>query len=35
VGTLTASIGNERVVVPLHVADNLLGPTVRWRLARS
>jgi serine-type D-Ala-D-Ala carboxypeptidase (penicillin-binding protein 5/6) len=35
VGTLTASIGNERVTVPLHLADNLLGPTVDWRLTRS
>jgi D-alanyl-D-alanine carboxypeptidase (penicillin-binding protein 5/6) len=35
VGTLSASIGSERVVVPVHVADDLLGPTVRWRLGRS
>jgi hypothetical protein len=32
---MTAAIGNERVVVGLHVVDPVLGPTVRWRLARS
>ncbi len=35
VGTLTASIGRERVVVPVHVAGTLLGPSMSWRLKRS
>ncbi|HLM95048.1 MAG TPA: hypothetical protein VK283_01965 [Acidimicrobiales bacterium] len=35
VGTLSVSVGHERVVVPVQVADNLRGPSVRWRLARS
>jgi D-alanyl-D-alanine carboxypeptidase (penicillin-binding protein 5/6) len=34
VGTLSASIGRERVVVPVHVADTLLGPSMSWRLER-
>ncbi len=35
VGTLSVSVGHERVVVPVRVADSLRGPSVRWRLARS
>jgi hypothetical protein len=35
VGTLSASIGHERVVVPVHVAGTLLGPSMSWRLKRS
>jgi D-alanyl-D-alanine carboxypeptidase (penicillin-binding protein 5/6) len=34
VGTLSASIGRERVVVPVHVAGTLLGPSMSWRLER-
>jgi D-alanyl-D-alanine carboxypeptidase (penicillin-binding protein 5/6) len=35
VGSLAASIGDERVVVPVRVADSLVGPSVTWRLERS
>lgn len=35
VGSLAASIGDERVVVPVRVADSLRGPSVSWRLKRS
>ncbi len=35
VGSLAASIGDERVVVPVRVADSLMGPSVSWRLKRS
>jgi len=35
VGTLGASIGRERVVVPVHVVDSLGGPSLSWRLKRS
>jgi D-alanyl-D-alanine carboxypeptidase (penicillin-binding protein 5/6) len=35
VGTLSASIGRERILVPVHVADGLGGPSLSWRLKRS
>jgi len=35
VGTLGASIGRERVVVPVHVVDTLGSPSLSWRLKRS
>ena len=35
VGTLSASISHERVVVPVRVAGSLVGPSVSWRLKRS
>lgn len=35
VGTLSVSIGHERVVVPVRVAGSLAGPSVGWRLARG
>ncbi len=35
VGTLAASIGQERVGVPVHVVDRLSGPSLSWRLKRS
>ena len=35
VGTLSASIGHERVVVPVRVAGTLVGPSMSWRLERS
>jgi D-alanyl-D-alanine carboxypeptidase (penicillin-binding protein 5/6) len=34
VGTLSASIGRERIVVPVHVVDSLGGPSLNWRLKR-
>jgi D-alanyl-D-alanine carboxypeptidase (penicillin-binding protein 5/6) len=34
-GTLSASIGAERLTVPVQVADSLVGPTLSWRLQRS
>ena len=34
VGALSASIGQERVTVPVRVADTLVGPSVSWRLER-
>jgi D-alanyl-D-alanine carboxypeptidase (penicillin-binding protein 5/6) len=34
VGSLSASIGRERVVVPLLVKASLKGPSVSWRLKR-
>ncbi len=34
-GTLSASIGHERVAVAVRVADSLVGPSVGWRLKRS
>jgi D-alanyl-D-alanine carboxypeptidase (penicillin-binding protein 5/6) len=35
VGTLTVSVGHERVVVPARVGGSLSGPSMGWRLARS
>ena len=35
VGTLSVSVGQERVLVPLRVVGSLLGPSMSWRLARS
>ncbi len=35
VGSLAASIGEERMVVPVRVADSLTGPSMTWRLKRS
>ncbi len=35
VGTLSVSLGPQRVLVPVRVADSLVGPSVPWRLARS
>jgi hypothetical protein len=34
VGTLSASIGRERIDVPVHVVDSLGGPSLNWRLKR-
>lgn len=34
-GTLSASIGHERVSVPVRVPSTLHGPSMRWRLQRS
>ena len=35
VGTLSVSIGHERVVVPVRLAGSLAGPSVGWRLAHG
>jgi len=35
VGSLSASIGHERVDVPVRVEQSLVGPSVSWRLKRS
>ncbi|MDR3650196.1 MAG: hypothetical protein P4L20_13965 [Acidimicrobiales bacterium] len=35
VGTLSVSLGPQRALVPVRVADSLVGPSVPWRLARS
>jgi D-alanyl-D-alanine carboxypeptidase (penicillin-binding protein 5/6) len=35
VGSLSASIGRERVVVPVQLGGSLRGPTLGWRLRRS
>jgi D-alanyl-D-alanine carboxypeptidase (penicillin-binding protein 5/6) len=34
VGTLSASIGHERVTVPVQVTTSLVGPSPSWRLKR-
>jgi D-alanyl-D-alanine carboxypeptidase (penicillin-binding protein 5/6) len=34
VGTLSVSIGPERDLVPVRMAHGLVGPSLRWRLAR-
>jgi hypothetical protein len=34
VGTLSASIGRERVTVPVQVTTSLVGPSPSWRLKR-
>jgi D-alanyl-D-alanine carboxypeptidase (penicillin-binding protein 5/6) len=35
VGTLSVSVGHERVAVPVQMAGSLAGPTMGWRLARG
>ncbi len=35
VGILSVSVDRERVVVPVRVSGDLIGPSMTWRLARS